>query len=272
MTRRERRHEDRGRFHLIEDLLFRAIRTIARYATGFYSAFGVFLVGGALLAILCTWLFAEVAGHVEEGATQRFDDAVLQWMGAHRIGWIERSLLEITALGTWLVVMTMVIVVAAFLLHTRHRWSAFLLLFATAGGIVLNNILKWSFDRPRPNIFAWATTAASSSFPSGHAMSAAAVYGTIAFLLARLQESRWQRFVTITLAFVLIGLVSVSRLYLGVHYPSDVLGGIVIGLAWAGFCVAGLEAVRTFAKRYDERGKLRHEQDIEHPPAKAASS
>jgi undecaprenyl-diphosphatase len=100
-------------------------------------------------------------------------------------------------------------------------------------------------------------------------MSAAVVYGTIAFLLARLEPRRWTRALTITGALLLIGLICVSRLYLGVHYPSDVIGGVVIGLAWAAFCVAGLEALRIFAKRYRAQRELVHERDIQ-PAARAA--
>jgi undecaprenyl-diphosphatase len=269
MAKRERRQTERSRFDLIKDLLYGLIRAIGKRATGFYTAFGAFLVFGVLLAAAGTWLFAELAGRVQGGATQRFDQAVLLCMSQHRVEWIERSLLEITALGTGLVVMMMVLITALFLRFTEHRYSAFLLLFSTGGGILLNNILKLTFDRQRPDVFTWSTHAASSSFPSGHAMSAAVVYGTIAFLLARLEPRRWTRALTITGALLLIGLICVSRLYLGVHYPSDVIGGVVIGLAWAAFCVAGLEALRIFAKRYRAQRELVHERDIQ-PAARAA--
>jgi len=120
---------------------------------------------------------------------------------------------------------------------------------ATAGNILLNNILTLFFDRERPSIFEWGTHAASSSFPSGHAMSATVVYGTVAYLLARLQKHAWSRTITLILAVVMIVLICLTRLYLGVHYPSDVLGGIIIGLAWSGFCMATLEASLALARR-----------------------
>jgi undecaprenyl-diphosphatase len=178
-------------------------------------------------------------------------------------------MLEITMLGTGLVVMTMVAVSALFLALSEHRWSALLLLLATAGGLVLNNVLKLTFDRPRPTVFEWGTHALSSSFPSGHAMSAAVVYSTVAYLAARLQRRRWQRTATMLVALVLIVLICVSRMYLGVHYPSDVLGGTVIGLAWAAFCMAGLEAVRVFARRFAPR-ELDHERDLDPREREAA--
>jgi undecaprenyl-diphosphatase len=257
----ERRAEPRSRFDLARDVLYAALRAIGRHANSFYTALGIYLVAGAGIAIACTWVFVTLASNVQSGATQAFDDAVMRWMGEHRIAWIERSLLEITALGTGLVVMMIVIIAALFLTATQHRFSAFLLLVASAGGLILNTILKSSFDRPRPQIFEWLTNPSGSSFPSGHAMGSAIVYFTVAYLIARLEKRRWMRAVTIMVSLLLVLLISVSRLYLGVHYPSDVIAGMIIGLAWAGFCLAGLEAVRVFGLRFRPR-VLEQEEDL----------
>ena len=257
----ERRAEPRSRFDLVRDVLYGTLRAIGRHASSFYTALGIYLVGGAIIAIAGTAAFVELASHVRSGATQTFDESVMRWMGAHRIEWIERSLLEITALGTGLVVMMIVVISALFLIATQHRFSAFLLLVASAGGIVLNAVLKSSFDRPRPQLFEWLTVPSSSSFPSGHAMSSAIVYFTVAYLIARLEKRRWMRTLTILSSLLLVLLISVSRLYLGVHYPSDVLAGVIIGLAWAGFCLAGLEAVRVFGLRFRPR-VLEQEEDL----------
>ncbi|MDQ3697150.1 MAG: phosphatase PAP2 family protein [Gemmatimonadota bacterium] len=269
MATPDRRGRLRGHGVFAADALYTVLRAIARHAGSFYKALGIYIVSGATLAVILTWAFAAVAGQVQSGRTQRFDEAVLGWMAAHRIYWIERSLLEITALGTGLVVMAIVVVAALFLGLTEHRYSALLLLIATAGGIILNNVLKLTFARPRPQVFEWATDVLSSSFPSGHAMSSAIVYSTVAYLAARLQRKRWERALTMLVALGIIALVSVSRMYLGVHYPSDVIGGTVIGLAWAAFCMAGLEAVRVFAQRYRPR-ELRHERDLD-PKERRAS-
>ncbi|MBC7788528.1 MAG: phosphatase PAP2 family protein [Anaerolineae bacterium] len=269
MPTSERRLRARGLFDFFKDGLYAVLRGIARHASGFYTAFGIFLVAGATLATACTVLFVALAGRVRSGTTQAFDEGVLSWMAAHRIWWLERSLLEITALGTGLVVMAIVTVAALFLYLTEHRYSSFLLLVATGGGIILNNILKLSYDRPRPQVFEWVTSVASSSFPSGHAMSAAIVYSTVAYLAARLQKRRWARITTMLISFLIIILICVSRLYLGVHYPSDVIAGVVIGLAWAAFCMAGLEAVQVFAKRF-RAPALEHERDLDPKERQAA--
>jgi undecaprenyl-diphosphatase len=170
-------------------------------------------------------------------------------MGAHHSKLLDGAMLEITALGTGTVVLMIVCISALFLALTKHRYSAILLLVATAGGIGLNLVLKIFFDRPRPHVIVWGTNAISSSFPSGHAMSATIVYSTVAYLAARLYKHAWQRWVTMLVAAIVIIMISASRLYLGVHYPSDVLAGAVVGLAWAAFCMATLEAIQKFAQR-----------------------
>ena len=81
----ERRADVRSRFDLVRDVLYTTLRAIGRHANSFYTALGIYLVGGAAIAIACTWLFVELASHVQSGATQTFDEAVMRWMGAHRI-------------------------------------------------------------------------------------------------------------------------------------------------------------------------------------------
>lgn len=245
----ERRAQPRGRVHLFWDLLFAALRLIGRYARGFYATVGIFLLLGGIVALAGTWAFAAIASEVREGETQFFDDYVMRRVAALQQPAIERAALEITFLGTGLVVMTIVAISSLFLYLTRHRYSAALLLFATAGSIVLNNLLKAGFDRPRPQIFQWGTHVISSSFPSGHAMSATVVYTMVALLAARLEAKRFVRWCVILAALALIALIGASRVYLGVHYPSDVFAGVLMGFAWAGFCLAMFEAVTLLGRR-----------------------
>lgn len=243
------RLDTRGRGHLAWDIIFWVVRTIGHHARNFYATFGIFILAGAAITLGGTYAFAKFAGHVTSGRTQAFDDAVLRWIGEHRPLNLEPVMLEITFLGTGTVVIAVVAVSALFLWLTRHQYSATLLLISAIGGVLLNNLLKVGFDRPRPQIFEWGSHALSSSFPSGHAMSAAAVYGTVAYLAARLQKRYVHRVITLAVAFILIILIAITRLYLGVHYPSDVLAGIIIGLAWASFCMATLEAIQVYARR-----------------------
>ncbi len=218
-------------------------------ANTFLGGIGIFLICSFVIAAIATWLFGEIAETVVSGKTQAFDESVLRWLGAHHTKALDGAMLEITALGTGTVVMMIVGIAAMFLGFTRHKYSALLLLVATAGGLVLNMVLKHFFNRPRPHVIVWGTNAVSSSFPSGHAMSATIVYTCVAYLAARLAQYKWQRWTVMFLAAVVIILISLSRLYLGVHYPSDVLAGAVIGLAWAAFCMATLETIQKFSER-----------------------
>ena len=245
----DRRTASRSHFRLFWNLIFKALRTLGSHGRNFYAVVGIFLIVGALIAVAGTLAFAQLGDVVRQGRTQAFDTAVLRWIGARHSTFFTTVMTEVTPLGTGVVVLTIVGVAAAFLWRTEHKHSARLLLAATAGSILLNNVLKLYFDRPRPEVFDRLTHTASSSFPSGHAMSATVVYGTVGYLLARLHKRPWARAVTLLLAVTMILLICFSRLYLGVHYPSDVLAGIVIGLAWSGFCMATLEASLALARR-----------------------
>lgn len=264
----ERRAAQRGRLSAYSNPIYRALRASAARADTLIGALGVFLVAGLILAALGTAIFVTLASHVRSGSTQAFDDSVIRWMGTHHSPRLDAVMLEVTALGTGTVVMMVVAVAALFLVLTQHKYSAILLLASTFGGIVLNGVLKLGFNRPRPSLFVPAVHTVSSSFPSGHAMSAAIVYSTVAYLAARLHRRKWARWLVMGAALILIALISFSRMYLGVHYPSDVIAGVAVGLAWAGFCMATLEAIQKFWLRRDPR-ILREESPA--PPGPASS-
>lgn len=260
------RAKTRGRWHFFWDLVFRTVRLIGRHAKNAYTVFGIVLVAGATIAVAGTWTFAEFAGHVRSGKTQAFDDAVMGWIGRHQYPLLQAGMLEVTALATASVVFAIVCIAGMFLWLNKHKHSAILLVAASVGGILLNNLLKIGFDRPRPQVFTWGTVASSSSFPSGHAMSAAIVYCTVAYLAARLQRRHLARVMTGLCALVIVILICTSRVYLGVHYPSDVLAGVLIGLSWAAFCMTILEAAQLYA-RWNAPEMLRAERPAAHPAA-----
>jgi len=222
---------------------------VARRARNAYATLGLVILGGAVIAVVLTYLFAEFAELVMNGGTLALDTAVMNFVGAHQLGSITAIMLEVTMLGTGTVVAMIVAVSGMFLWLYNYRQSAELLLVATLGGILLDSVLKIGFNRPRPHVFEWGTTVVSSSFPSGHAMSATVVYSTVAYLATRLQKTRSARIATRSAAAVLIVLICFSRVYLGVHYPSDVLAGMVVGFAWASFCMVTLEAAQLYARR-----------------------
>jgi len=250
---KERRAERHGVLSSFADPIYVVLRASTAKADSLVGALGIFLVAGLIVAVIGTALFVALASHVHSGSTQALDESVIRWLVAHHTPVLDVAMLEITTLGTAVVVMMIVAVAALFLVLTGHKYSAILLLASSIGGVVLNGVLKLGFDRPRPTIFIPAIHTATSSFPSGHATSAAMVYATVAYLAARLAKRRRARWLVMTAAFIIIALISFSRLYLGVHYPSDVLAGVIVGLAWAGFCMATLEAIQKFAFRPDPR-------------------
>ena len=251
--RRDRRSKYRGHLHLFWDALFKTLRFIQRRVNDVYAAIGIFIVLGATVALAATWVFVRIAGEVREGETQAFDVAVLRFMEAQKTELLDRVAIEITFLGTGVIVLMIVAISGMFLWLTKHKHSALLLMVSTAGSILLNGLLKAGFDRPRPQVFEWGQHTVSSSFPSGHAMSAAAVYMTVAYLAARLQRRRISRALTLLAAVIIIALIAASRLYLGVHYPTDVLAGVVIGIAWAALCMAMLETTLLYGRRRSAR-------------------
>lgn len=257
----ERRTGTRGRLHLARDLLYSILRFIARHVRGFWGALAAFLTVGFVVGLIMTALFAGFAGVVGEGWTQGFDERVLQRFELMRNPLLDEIMLEVTSLGNGAVLVLLVIVASVFLWLTDHRWSVSLLLIGVLGGQFLNGVLKEAFDRPRPSIIEWGDSVTSMSFPSGHAMSAVIVYGTVAYLVARLEPTPLLRRVTWLVAILLITAIGVSRVYLGVHYPSDVLAGFLAGTAWLLFVASALTAVRFFAPRRPETGV--EEQDLE---------
>ncbi|HEY0970310.1 MAG TPA: phosphatase PAP2 family protein [Gemmatimonadales bacterium] len=247
--------------HPVREPLFTLLRAALRRADDLRVALGALVVAAAAVAALGAWAFAELAEEVREGTTQRIDESALRFLDA--LDWLDPVMLEITALGNGTVVLVTAGVAALFLWLTRHRYSAVLLVTATAGGMLLTFIMKGAFSRPRPQVVEWGTHVATSSFPSGHASSAAVVYLTVAYLAARLQRRRWARWLTMAIAVVLVVLIAASRLVLGVHYPSDVVAGMALGLAWAAFCMAALEAIQRLILRGEAPGE--EEQEMPAP-------
>jgi undecaprenyl-diphosphatase len=230
------------------DPVFGLLRWIGRHVQGFYAAVGLFLSIGLGVLLLAVLAFAGIATLVAEGVTQRVDDAVLLWLNARATPDLDALALEVTALGSGFVIWMLVLIASVFLWTTRHRYSAVLLWVALLGGALLNSLLKSLFDRPRPDLFEWRTPyAGHSSFPSGHSMTAMTVYATLAYLIVRLEPSRRVRRLTLGVFALVVLMVGVSRLYLGVHYPSDVLAGFLAGFVWASFAAFSIEVIRYFA-------------------------
>jgi undecaprenyl-diphosphatase len=152
--------------------------------------------------------------------------------------WLQEAARDVTSLGSIVVVTIMTVAIVGYLLLSRERAEALLMTVAVSGGIALNDALKLAFARPRPDVEFHAARVFTTSFPSGHASLSAIAYLTIGALLARSQSSLKIGLYVMSLAVFLTVLIGISRIYLGVHYPTDVLGGWCVGAAWAVACWA----------------------------------
>ena len=161
--------------------------------------------------------------------------------------WVQEAVRDVTSLGSFTVLGLLLMVVAGYLIVAGKRDSALLAVLAVFGGVALGNLLKFEFARPRPDMFAPATKVFTASFPSDHATLSAITYLTLATVLAKTIGTRAIRNFLMAVAMTLTVLVGVSRVYLGVHYPTDVLAGWCIGFAWAICCC-------TLMKRFQLKG------------------
>lgn len=187
--------------------------------------------------------FGVLADEVVEGSTLAFDRAVLLTLRvpgnpADPIGpsWLEEGARDITALGSVAVLSILVAIIAAHLMLIGRARTGWFVVGAAVGGTIISSILKNIFDRPRPDLTG-VVRIYTTSFPSGHATASAVIYLTIGALLAA-TVTRWShKAFYLGVAIFLTLIVGLSRIYLGVHYPSDVLAGRLIGAGWALACV-----------------------------------
>jgi undecaprenyl-diphosphatase len=230
-----------------------------------------------LIVVLGTWGFIHLADEVKEGETQRFDERIVHALqrpapadapsaipptipiGPH---WLREVGRDLSALGSVIVLGLVTAAVAGYLLITGKHRAMWLVLIATVGGLLLSSALKWIVDRPRPGVshFAYVYT---TSFPSGHSMLSAVVYLTLGSLLAQLTARRPVKLYFLAIALLLTFLIGASRVYMGVHYPTDVLAGWTAGLVWALLC--------WLAARYLQRRGAIEQEETQKKPADQSS-
>jgi undecaprenyl-diphosphatase len=236
-----------GKSH-IAARLWRVLQWIGGHETWVLVTF--VLVAGAI------WTFTEIAEEVFEGETATIDERLLLALRTtdditDPIGplWLEETARDITGLGSVGILTLITFASAGYLALQRKGHSALYLLAAVGGGNLVSNLLKLGFGRPRPDLVPHAQAVYTSSFPSGHSMMAAVTWLTLGALLAGVQPNlRLKAYLLIVAALVTM-LVGVSRVYLGVHWPTDVLAGWTAGAAWALLCWA-------LAQRLRKRGEV----------------
>lgn len=187
--------------------------------------------------------FAKLSEEMVEGDTRAFDEYLLLSLRTAGNtsdpigpGWFEEMMRDFTALGGTGVLITVTLAVTGFLIIARKRQMALTVAVSVISGMLLSQTLKWGFARPRPDLVPPLTQVYSQSFPSGHAMVSAVVYLTLGVLLARTPIRSAIKAYLLFIAILLTLIVGISRVYLGVHWPTDVLAGWAGGAAWALIC------------------------------------
>ena len=184
--------------------------------------------------------FLELASEVQERELEHYDHTIL--LGMREAGapddpigpaWVEEMGRDITALGGFTILTGLTLASDGMMLLLRRPRLALITFLAISGGMIASDLLKQTFARPRPDLVPHGVVVTSASFPSGHAMMAAVVYLTLGVLLARTQSSHAVRIYLIAISMSITLLVGVSRVYLGVHWPTDVLAGWMLGAVWA---------------------------------------
>ncbi|MFL1873871.1 phosphatase PAP2 family protein [Hansschlegelia beijingensis] len=218
--------------------LFSVVRWTPSWRLPEFGTLVAFLVCSAL-----AFAFLRISDNMAEGDTRAFDEAILLALRdpadrARPIGpqWLEIMMADVTALGGVTVLTLLTVLVVSYLLVTRRFANAALVAGSVIGGAILTNLLKNVFARPRPDLVDHLVAVHSMSFPSGHAMGAAATFLTLGALLARTERKKVVRGYIFAVAGLLTLMVGFSRVFLGVHYPTDVLAGWTLGAAWALLC------------------------------------
>ena len=203
----------------------------------------VALLAAILFVVVGLWVFGSLAAEVTAGDTRKFDERILLALrepgntavpiGPH---WTVQVARDLTAFGSAVGIGLLTLVVSGYLgLQRRYGLLGFVLA-SVLTGTALSEALKDWFHRPRPRVVPYLTDIASASFPSGHSMMSSVAYLTLASLLARAVPDMKTKLYFFVVAVVLTGMIGLSRLYLGVHFPTDVLAGWCIGCTWAVIC------------------------------------
>lgn len=211
---------------------------------------GLHLTAGLLLMLFMGWAFAEIADAMMEGEElTRLDALVSAWFFAHHVPWVTEFMFFVTHWHSIAGTLVMTALLALWLWRRRARYWLIALLLSVPGGMLLNVLLKWLFQRERPQFDEPLLTLASYSFPSGHTSGAMLFYGFLVAYFVRTTHSRRLWLLAVVGAGLMVLLVATSRVYLGAHHLSDVLAAIAEGCLWLSICITSVSTLRRRRER-----------------------
>lgn len=209
------------------------------------GAAGLHLTAGVVLMLVAAWLFGGIAEDVVNHASITLLDVRLaHWFHQHATASMTRFMLFITHWHGMIGVSVMGMLLAAYFHVGRQRYWLLATIVVLPGGMLLNVLLKYVFQRSRPSFDDPLLTLSSYSFPSGHTANAALLYGLLACWLVVNHRSLGARMAIILGACLMVALVGVSRMYLGVHYLTDVMAAAAEGCAWLAVCITAISTLR----------------------------
>ena len=208
------------------------------------------------LAGVLILLFAVLATAVSLHLSMGFDRAIILSLRnttniARPLGpdWLPETMRDITSLGSVVVALGFASILSGYLVLTGYRGAAALLFGSAMGALLLNDLLKFAIDRPRPDAVLQAARVFTSGFPSGHATLSSVTYISAAALFGPLYDERRARTYMMAIAIFVVALIGFSRIYLGVHYPTDIFGGWCVGAAWVSWCYPAIRMLRPSNRR-----------------------
>jgi undecaprenyl-diphosphatase len=211
---------------------------------------GLHLTVGLLLILAAGWWFGDIAEDMSrDAATRLLDERVTSWFHEQATPTLTQITRVMTFFGSVGFIAAASSCVAIVLVARKAWYQLLALVLAVGGGSLLNILLKHFFHRQRPVLENPLVTLSSFGFPSGHTMGATLFYGVLAVFAAQWVRTWRLRVLTFGIAALAIVLIGLSRIYLGAHYLTDVLGAIAVGLAWLAFCWTGVETLRKWRGR-----------------------
>ncbi len=199
-------------------------------------------LGGLTICLLLIWALAKLSREILERESFAFDTSFLLWLHQFANPTLDNLMVNITQLGNPMFVIPVATITLGILVGSRQKSAALMFAIACLGGAILNTGLKLVFTKPRPELWHRLIVETSYSYPSGHALGSMVLYGMIAYILSQ----RYPKFSSIiyVVAAGLILAICFSRLYLGVHWPTDIMAGLGIGLLWLVICISMLKLQR----------------------------
>jgi membrane-associated phospholipid phosphatase len=227
---------------------------------------------GLGLALISLWALSELTGDVVEGDTAQFDRAALLSLNEFATPSLDRVALAVTGLANTLPVILLAVAIAVLLVLLGHQSYAVLMAIAVSGGAVISSALKAVFDRPRPQLIELSVdyAASSAAYPSGHATMSMVTLSALAFIIHRLGHRTGVSLLAFMIAALLMLLIGLSRLYLGVHYPTDVMAGYAVGFIWVVLSAIAAEQLRWRQELVDPR--LNQSCDLRSPDKNGVKS